>query len=98
MKGLGDKDASALASMVRKKEISPTELLDLALESAQEAQGELNCFSSFFEDAARKQIKDGLPEGPFSGVPFAVKDLGARLKGQRITSGSRAFKGPIADL
>ena len=97
MKGLGDKDASALASMVRKKEVSPTELLDLALESAQEAQGELNCFSSFFEDAARKQIEDGLPEGPFTGVPFAVKDLGARLKGQPITSGSRAFKGTIAD-
>ncbi|MCZ4297975.1 amidase [Henriciella marina] len=98
MKELGHCDATELASMVRKKEASPSELLDLALESAQEAQGELNCFSSFFEDAARKQIKDGLPEGPFTGVPFAVKDLGARLKGQPITSGSRAFKDTIADM
>lgn len=98
MKDLGDKDATELASMVRKKAVSPSELLDLALESAQGAQEKVNCFSNIFEDAARKQISDGLPAGPFAGVPFAVKDLGARLKGLPITSGSRAFKGTIADV
>lgn len=98
MKGLGDKDATALAEMVRAKEVSPEELLDSALEAAEGAQAELNCFSSIFEDHARKAIADGLPDGPFKGVPFAVKDLGARLKGLPITSGSRAFKGTVADM
>ena len=97
MKGLGDKDATALAQMVRKKDVSPEELLDSALEAATGAQKELNCFSNLFEAHARRAIKDGLPDGPFKGVPFAVKDLGARLKGLPITSGSRAFRETVAD-
>lgn len=98
MKDLGDKDATELASMVRRKEVSPGELLDLALESASAAQEKVNCFSNIFEDAARKQIDAGLPDGPFSGVPFAVKDLGARVKGLPITSGSRAFRDTVSDM
>lgn len=97
MKDLGEKDATALAEMVRNREVSPEELLDSALDAANGAQEQLNCFSSIFEDHARKAIKDGLPDGPFKGVPFAVKDLGARLKGLPITSGSRAFKGTVSD-
>ena len=46
MKDLGDKDATELASMVRRKEVSPGELLDLALESASAAQEKVNCFSN----------------------------------------------------
>lgn len=96
MKSYANHDATALAELVRKKEVSSEELLEEALESAHAAQDKLNCFSQFFEDEARQTLKDGVPDGPFAGVPFATKDLGVRLKGQPLTSGSRAFKGDVA--
>ena len=98
MKAFAEQDATALADLVRRKQVSPGELLDAALESAHAAQDQLNCFSQFFEDHARKAIANGLPDGPFAGVPFAVKDLGVKLKGLPLTSGSRAMKGTIADI
>ena len=98
MKGFGEYDATGLAALVKSKDVSPTELLDAALESAGEAGDKLNCFSKIFEDHARAQLNSGLPDGPFTGVPFAVKDLGARLKGLPITNGSRAFKDNVADI
>ena len=98
MKSFSDQDATALADLVRRKEVSPAELLDAALESAHAAQDELNCFSQVFEDHARKQIAFGLPAGPFAGVPFATKDLGVRLEGLPLTSGSRAFREMVADF
>lgn len=98
MKAFADQDATALADLVRKKEVTPGELLDAALESAHAAQEPLNCFSQIFEDHAREQIAAGLPDGPFAGVPFATKDLGVRLNGLPLTSGSRAFKDTVADF
>ena len=90
-------DALGLAELVRKKETSPEELLDAALTRAEAAQARVNCFSALFADKARKQIADGLPDGPFRGVPFALKDLGAALKGAPLTQGSRAYKNYVSD-
>ncbi len=96
MQGFGDYDATGLAALVRSRDVSAEELLDAALESAEKAKAELNCFSQIFEGPAREQLKAGLPEGPFSGVPFATKDLGVRLRGLPMTSGSRAFRDTVA--
>ena len=92
----GEYDALGLADLVRRKQVSPAELLDAALSRAEAAQGELNCFSALFPDIARQQIADGLPEGPFKGVPYATKDLGVEIKGAPLTGGSRAFRGNVA--
>lgn len=89
-------DALGLAELVRKGEVSATELLDDAVTRAHAAQSELNCFSNIFASYAEKQITDGLPDGPFTGVPMAAKDLGFEIKGLPITNGSLAFKGNIA--
>ncbi len=90
-------DALGLADLIRRKEISPSELLDAALARAEAAQGRTNCFSALFPDLARKQIADGLPDGPFRGVPFVLKDLGAALNGAPLTQGSRLYKDYVAD-
>jgi len=42
-------------------------------------------------DHGRKAIADGLPDGPFRGVPFLMKDLSSSLAGIRMTRGSRFF-------
>ncbi len=89
-------DALGLAELVRKGDVSASELLGEAVGRAETAQKELNCFSAMFPDYAENQIADGLPDGPFAGVPIAVKDLGFEIKGQPITNGSQAFKGNIA--
>ncbi|MEL7319621.1 MAG: amidase, partial [Pseudomonadota bacterium] len=89
-------DATALAELVAKKDVSPSELLHEAMTRAEAAQNELNCFSAMFPEVAEGQITDGIPAGPFSGVPMAVKDLGFDIEGQPITNGSLAFKGNIS--
>ena len=38
----------------------------------------------------------GLPDGPFAGVPFLVKDLGVEVAGLPATRGSRLFADAIA--
>ena len=42
-------------------------------------------------DYARKAIADGLPDGPYRGVPYLLKDLTASLAGVRTMRGSRFF-------
>lgn len=89
-------DAMGLAELVAKGEVSAGELLKEAVSRADKAQAELNCFSAMFQEVAERQIADGLPDGPFTGVPMAVKDLGFEIKGQPLTNGSRAFKDNVA--
>ncbi|MCR9270283.1 MAG: amidase [Hyphomonadaceae bacterium] len=92
-----DFDAMGLAELVRKGEVSASELLNEAVTRAKAAQKDLNCFSAIFPEVAEAQIAEGLPDGPFAGVPMAVKDLGFEIKGQPITNGSLAFKGNVAE-
>jgi Asp-tRNA(Asn)/Glu-tRNA(Gln) amidotransferase A subunit family amidase len=90
-------DALGLAELVRRKEVSPAELLAWALANLEELDPRLNCIAHRHEEHARAQIAAGLPDGPFRGVPFLLKDLGVELSGTITSSGSRAFRdGPIA--
>jgi len=91
-----DHDGLGLAKLVADSEITPVELLDAAISRAEAAQAELNCFSAFYPELAKAQIESGLKEGPFRGVPFATKDLGASIKGAPLTNGSRAWKDNVA--
>jgi amidase/6-aminohexanoate-cyclic-dimer hydrolase len=92
-----DFDALGLAELVRNRDVTPGELLDAAMARAEAAQDRVNCFSALFPEAARADIHRGLGDGPFAGVPFALKDLGAAIKGQRMTQGSRVYKDYVAD-
>ncbi|MEM7460200.1 MAG: amidase [Pseudomonadota bacterium] len=96
MQDYANYDATGLAELVKKKEVSAAELLKEAMSRAETAQEQLNCFSALFPEVAEGQISDGVPDGPFHGVPMAVKDLGFEIAGQPITNGSLAFKGNLA--
>lgn len=86
-------DGTGLAEMVAKREVTADELLDTALSLTEERNPALNAVVMLREDAARQAIRDGLPEGPFAGVPFLLKDLGAEAKAYPTNNGSRLMQG-----
>jgi amidase len=81
-------DGLGLADLVRKREVTPLELLDSAIERIERHNGVLNAVVYKAYDEARETAKGALPDGPFKGVPFLIKDLGVRVKGWPRTSGS----------
>ena len=84
-------DAVAQAELVRRREVTARDLLDAAAERI-EASAPLNAVTLDLVEHAQAQIAAGLPDGPLSGVPFLLKDLGGTLAGVPETMGSRAFK------
>src|SRR3954464_15557399 len=81
-------DALGLAALVKQGQVPPDELLDAAIERVEARNGAVNAVIGRHEDRARQAIKSGLPDGPFTGVPFLLKDLGGWLAGDRVTRGS----------
>ncbi len=88
-----DHDALGLAALVASGAASPDELLDEALARVERLNPALNAVVLVREDRAREAIRAGLPRGPFRGVPFLLKDLGAEAVGFPSHSGSRLFAG-----
>lgn len=86
-------DATGLAALVAKGEVTAEELLDTALALTEERNPALNAVVNLNEGAARQAIRDGLPAGPFAGVPFLLKDLGAEARAYPTCSGSKLFAG-----
>ena len=81
-------DATALAHLVRTGEVSAGELLEAAVARIERWNPRLNAVVTPMYDEARAAIAAGLPAGPFTGVPFLLKDLGAEYAGVRLTEGS----------
>src|SRR6266513_6153670 len=94
-KEYGDYDAVGLAELVRKKEVSAQELLDEAIARTAKVDPQINAVVVKHYDYAERQIDKGLPDGPFTGVPFLLKDLDI-LEGTRTTSGASIYKDFVA--
>src|SRR5437016_7918811 len=92
----GSYDAVGLADLVRSKHVSAKELLDEAIARTAKVDGEINAVVVKQYDYAERQIDNGLPEGPFTGVPFLLKDLDI-LECTRTTSGASVYKDNVAD-
>ena len=86
---LGVADATELAGLVAKGEVSPSELLDAALAAVEARNPAINAVVLMQEEVARRSIAEGLPVGPFRGVPFLIKDLGVEAKDFPSHNGSR---------
>lgn len=91
-------DAMGLADLVRTGQVSASELLEEAIGRAIVQDKRLNFLAQEMFDYGRKQIAQGLPEGPFKGVPFLEKDLNMHIAGVRSGQGSRLFDGYIASV
>jgi amidase len=84
-------DALGLADLVRRGKVTPENLLEAAIERVEARNPAINAVVMKLYDYGRRTIADGLPPGPFRGVPFLMKDLTASVAGVRMTRGSRFF-------
>lgn len=91
-----DHDATALADLVRRGDVSALELLETAIVLAEAANPSLNFLSQPLYDFGRAAISQGLPEGPFKGVPFLLKDASGELEGTPTMNGARLLRHHLA--
>lgn len=89
-------DATELAEKVANGDVTPRELTEAALERIEARNPALNAVVHLDAERALEQA-DQLPPGPFSGVPFLLKDLMAEDTGQPSTGSCRAMEGWRAD-
>jgi Asp-tRNA(Asn)/Glu-tRNA(Gln) amidotransferase A subunit family amidase len=90
-------DGLGLAALVRRGEVKPQEVLDATIARIEARNPALNAIVTRLYDQARAAVAAGLPDGPFTGVPYLLKDLGALYAGAVTSSGSRLFEGHVAD-
>ncbi len=90
-------DATGLAELVSKREVSAKDLAQMAAEAVDKVNPELNAVIEVFSDRVAGLDESTIPDGPFKGVPFFLKDLGPRQKGRKQEGGSRLMKGYVAD-
>jgi amidase len=96
IKEYGNYDALGLAGLVRTRQVSARELLDEAVARTEKINPQINAVVVKHYEYARGQIDKGLPDGPFAGVPFLLKDL-ELLEGTRTTFGASIYKDNVAD-
>ena len=87
-----DLDATAQAELVRTNQVSPLELVDAAIARIERHNPAINAVIWDRFDAARVEAGGELPDGPFRGVPFLLKDIGANQAGLPYYAGTRALK------
>jgi len=89
-------DGMGQAALVRSGEVSARELVEAAIKRIEKLNPILNAVVHKTYDTARATAWGPLPDGPFAGVPYLIKDL-ADMAGAPTEHGSRLFEGNIAD-
>jgi amidase len=93
-------DATAQAELVQRGEVSPAELVEAAIVRVEATNDEINAVIHPLFEEGLEAARDPLPDGPFKGVPFLLKDLGAAFAGQPLHLGmqflkDRDFRAPV---
>ncbi|MBL6977556.1 MAG: amidase, partial [Desulfobacteraceae bacterium] len=90
-------DATAQAELVRKKEVTAVELVEAAIDRMERLNSKLNAIVTPMYDLALENARGSLPEGPFSGVPYLLKDLLASYAGVPMSFGSKLLRNFVPD-
>jgi amidase len=85
-------DAVGQAELVAKGEISPSELVEGAIARIEKLNPTLNAVVTPLFEKGRAQAASHLPNGPFRGVPFLLKDLICATQGDPLYNGCRLMK------
>jgi len=87
-----DLDGLGLADLVRRQEVKPAELVEIAIALAEKHNPALNAivFKAYEQARAEAAALEGANSyrGPFHGVPFLIKDIGAEREGWPTTHGT----------
>jgi amidase len=84
-------DALAVADLIRTRKLGAREVLDVTLANLRRLNASLNAITDFYDDAPPAS------DGPFHGVPYAIKQLMADCAGHPTTVGSKFFaQQPVA--
>src|SRR5437764_14764027 len=90
-------DGLGLAELVKSRAASAKELLNAAIERIEARNPSVNAVVNRMYDRAETAIAAGLPAGPLTGVPYALKDPGVYDTGTVTSSGSAFFRDALAD-
>ncbi len=90
-------DGLGLAELVRKREVQPVELVEAAIGTIDKLNPQVNAVIHRMYDLARQAAAGDLPDGPFKGVPFLLKDLGIECAGVPTRRGSRFHRDCVAN-
>ena len=90
-------DATSQADLVRRKEVKAIELVDAAIDRIERLNPTLNAVVTPMYDLAREAASGPLPDGPFAGVPFLLKDLLVEYAGVRFSEGSAFLSDNVSD-
>jgi len=91
--------ATELVALIKRKKVSPVEVVDGVLDRIRTINPRLNAFVTLTEESARREakvaeralMKRGARLGPLHGVPFSVKDL-VITRGVRTTFGTPLYR------
>ena len=81
-------DATRCAALVRAGELTPLDLVDAAIDRAEQVNGTLNAIVTEMYDHARETARSHSGAGIFAGAPFLMKDFLAEVEGVRFTEAS----------
>ena len=93
----GELDGLGLTELVRNKEITPAEIMEEAIRRAEALNPELNFLTvDAFDEGRRMAAAPSLPDGPFKGVPWLIKELATAWGGQPMTNACPYMKDLVA--
>ena len=100
---LAGRSARELSALVRRRDVSPVEIVEGVLARIDECQPRINAFITVAHDPAldaareaEREIMAGRSRGPLHGLPYCAKDL-IMSAGMRTTMGSRLFEASIPE-
>jgi len=86
-----DYDALGLAQLIKNRDVSPLELLNIAIARTEDVNPKLNAVVHKLYDSAKADLVNLDKEAIFYGVPFLMKDIGTHLKGAPMSFGCRGY-------
>ena len=91
-------DATDMAALIRKKETTPQELLELSFQQLEKVNPELNAITSARKEKVLEEAKNvNVENSPFAGVPLLLKNISQAVKGEPLTSGAKLLKTMTAE-
>ncbi|RKQ34586.1 amidase [Oceanobacillus halophilus] len=87
-------DATEMAGLIRRKEVSARELLETAFEQLEKVHPTLNVTTHTRKEKVLDEAERmNLEEAPFAGVPMLLKNISQSVEGEPMTSGSKLLQG-----